>query len=56
MTDENRKNRVYDGLSFTFELAGAVHTAEITGGNHYLKGLNQWHTHIIDGRHHHGGR
>ncbi|MGG0619738.1 DUF3383 family protein [Bacillus altitudinis] len=31
MTDENRKNRVYDGLSFTFELAGAVHTAEITG-------------------------
>ncbi|MGQ9028327.1 DUF3383 family protein [Bacillus licheniformis] len=31
ITDENRKNRVYDGLSFTFELAGAVHSAEITG-------------------------
>ena len=31
VSDENRKNRVYDGLSFTFELAGAVHSASITG-------------------------
>ncbi|MCY8813677.1 DUF3383 family protein [Bacillus atrophaeus] len=31
ISDENRNKRLYDGLSFSFELAQAVHEANITG-------------------------
>ena len=31
MSAEDRRNRVYTGGNFTFTLAGAIHTAEITG-------------------------